>query len=398
MFDGTWLSPDDLSKACALDAVPGLRPHRVQSLRLIPSLLLSCWDRPTGAFSLGHTRTVIVLATDGIGWSAAERCWSPDLLAPLTSTFPSTSTAAWLTATTGVAPTIHGVPGPVYRARPEVLFNCVTDQAAGRITDWTAQDTAVEVDLPSHRTVFEELSDRGASVTALPGDLTTVPGRWADAVLRGATAVAPGGDWPALSRRPVQAVRSVVEDVDAVVAGRPGAGGRLVWAFVHLDPYIHRHGYDGSIDAALARLDQAARRWSRSGHTVVAHADHGLTRTRPTPAVDMMTAAGARALCRLPAGGAGRTRWWYPKPSHHGDVLAAVGAALGEDALVVPAGRLVDLGLVATDGVLLDRIGEVVAIALGDRFPLVDPADRYEHGSLTADEMLAPLAVWAPDH
>jgi hypothetical protein len=396
MFDGTWLSADDLINACALDAVPGLRPHRVQGLRLIPSLLLSCWDRPTIPFSLGSTRTVIVLATDGVGWRAAQRCWSPDLLVALTSTFPSTSTAAWLTATTGLAPTIHGVPGPVYRYGPDLLFNCVNDRAAGRVGDWAAVDTAIEVDIQPHRTVFDELSDRGVAVTALPGDLINVPGRWTDAVLRGATPIAPSGDWPALSQRPIEAVRGVVQDVDAVVSGHPSASSRLVWAFVHLDPYIHRHGYDDIIDASLTLLDDAARGWSRSGHTVVAHADHGLTRTQPTSTVDIMTADDARILCRLPDGGAGRTRWWYPKPARHDDVRAAVSAALGDDALVVPAGRLVELGLVAAGGVLLGRIGEVVAIGLGDRFPLLDPADRYEHGSLTEDEMLAPLAVWAP--
>jgi hypothetical protein len=42
------------------------------------------------------------------------------------------------------------------------------------------------------------------------------------------------------------------------------------------------------------------------------------------------------------------------------------------------------------------RIGEIVLIATGPDFPTPEPAVPYEHGSMTADEVLVPLAVWSP--
>jgi hypothetical protein len=31
-------------------------------------------------------------------------------------------------------------------------------------------------------------------------------------------------------------------------------------------------------------------------------------------------------------------------------------------------------------------------------FPAPDPATGFEHGSMTADEVLVPMAIWYPDH
>lgn len=115
------------------------------------------------------------------------------------------------------------------------------------------------------------------------------------------------------------------------------------------------------------------------------------------PASADWEAVGGPALCRLPVGGAGRVRWWYPRPGRVAEVRERFADMLGPDALVLTRDRLVDLGLVARNGALVDRLGEVVALAVGRRFPPIDPRDRYEHGSITEDEMLVPLGVWAPE-
>jgi hypothetical protein len=380
-----WLSAAELAAACRIGTV-GLRPHERQSLRAVPSLLTTSW----------HGDTLIVLAVDGIAWHAAAAHWTPDRLTPLTSTFPSTSTTAWLTSTTGLTPDRHGVPGVRYRGGAGLLFDCLTDTAAGRVGDWAADDPAGEVAIGPLPTIFDEAAARGAAATALPGDLATMPGRWTEALLRGARRTAPTGDWSTLRHAPVQAVRSVAGDVGRVLSA---GGPRLVWAFLHLDPYVHRHGYDAVIGAALAEIQAVAARWAAAGHTVVGYADHGATGTAAPATGTWETAwaaAGSPRLCRLPVGGAGRVRWWYPRPGRAGEVRERLAAALGPHALVLASDELADLGLAAAGGLVARRVGEVVALATGDRFPLLDPADRYEHGSITETEMLIPFAVWAP--
>ncbi len=61
---------------------------------------------------------------------------------------------------------------------------------------------------------------------------------------------------------------------------------------------------------------------------------------------------------------------------------------------MLSASDLVDLGLLPDAPGPLERVGEVVALALTERFPLEDPDMRYEHGSVHPDEMLVPLATW----
>jgi len=39
-------------------------------------------------------------------------------------------------------------------------------------------------------------------------------------------------------------------------------------------------------------------------------------------------------------------------------------------------------------------VGEVVIVALSNRFPVPDPEYVYEHGSICADEMTTGVAVW----
>lgn len=361
----------------------------------IPDLLASCWTTRSWPLQLGSAATLIVIPADGVSMAAAQQAWAPDELRELRSTFPSTSVAAWLTATTGLSPSLHGVPGPMFRLGENLLFSCLADAAAAHSTSWGPTDCAPELSPSPRLTIFERLVLQDAEPTVLLGDLVNFGGRWADALLSGARRVVPVDDWAVLRQQPEAAVQSVVRDVDrALAVARPNAS-RLIWAFAHLDPYVHRHGYDQQMLAALASLERACRRWAETGYLVVCHADHGLVRTvaREQLPPEWDSAAGPN-LCRLPPGGAGRVRWWYPHPGREAEVGALARAALGTDAAVLAATDLVDLGLIDPDSVLLQRVGEVVAIAVGERFPLVDPTDRYEHGSLTAEEMRTPLAIW----
>ena len=56
--------------------------------------------------------------------------------------------------------------------------------------------------------------------------------------------------------------------------------------------------------------------------------------------------------------------------------------------------ELADLGFVAAGSVGQRRLGEIVLIATGADFPVPDPEMAYEHGSMTAEEVLVPMAIW----
>lgn len=387
------MSDRELRDACRIGGISGLRPHSGQGLQAVPALVTDCWEEPDWPLAVGSAAKVILLAVDGIGWPHVEGIWHPSLLVPLTSTFPSTSVAAWLTSVTGRTVAEHRVPGVVYRQGADLLFNCLSDRAAGRGSDWAAEDAADEATVGGGTTLFETLSATGRTSVALPGDLVNTPGRWADSILRGAVLRPSTADWTVLRHRPAAAAATVVAEVDEAIAD-PAT--HLVWAFVHIDPHIHLHGYDAAVAAALGELEAAAARWADTGCTVVAHGDHGLTRSRPGPESPAWRELNGRRWCRLPPGGAGRVRWWYPRPEHGGELLARVRAAVGGSGFAGPATALEEFGLLARGGARQAGIGEVVAFALDESFPAFDPTCPYEHGSVTAEEMLTPLAVWGP--
>ena len=386
-------SVPSLIAECRRPGLPGIVPSARFSLAAVPELVLAELAR--------CRRGVVVLGVDGLSHAAAARCWPSAELTCLTSTFPSTSATAWLTALTGCGPRVHGVPGMVYRVGATMVYAVTGEGIAGE----PVVPAGAVVPQP---TVFERAGAAGARCLALGRELVHLPGTWAPALLRGTTRAAaartPGGpaavawtsaELAAQAADPGSLVDAVAAEVTAVLAGTGGSADgapTLLWVYVNADDYVHANGYDRRLLAALRRLDGAAREWAAGGWTVAAHSDHGQVPVRSDPA---LAQAWARVddprECELPGGGAGRVRWLHPRPGREDEVRARLADALG-DAAVVLAAR--DLDLPPGLRLPLDRVGAVVAIAASERFPLPNPELRYEHGGLDVEEMLIPLATW----
>jgi hypothetical protein len=327
---------------------------------------------------------VLVLALDGVGWEAGATAFRPDLLAPLTSVFPSTSVSAWLSALTGRPVSGHGVPGVTFR-EPATgrLYNCFDDP--GR----------PPAPAPATPGVFAELAARGVRCVVNQGELATWPAHWRGRLCAGAEVLPPAADWDRIRDDPPRTADAAITEFARAADVRPGPAGLLAWSWVNADDHVHRHGYTGVLRDALVRLDRAARAAADGGHTVLAFADHGLAPSRCPPELNRRWAAlTGPGWCDPPPGGAGRVRWCYPRPGRAGALATRLRDLLGDDGLVVGPRRLSELGLLPADPDLGVAVGEVGCLAIGDRFPVPDPGLPYEHGSVSPAEMLVPLAVW----
>jgi len=337
-------------------------------------------------------RGVIMLAVDGLSYDAALAAgWRTAELTSLASTFPSTSTTAWLTAMTGVGPAQHGVPGMVYRVPGR---GCLVYAVTGRVLAQGPADPGGDPGLViGHPTIFDRAVADGVQCRAVAREIAHLPGPWAQALLRGATVVpaAPAEMLTRHARDPALLVDAAMKEVDEQIGGqaRGQAGGvrrqpMLLWTYVNLDDYLHRHGYDERAVTAMAELGSRAARWAQAGWTVIGHSDHGQVRCAPDEnLVRAWSALDDPARRLLPAGGAGRVRWLYPAPGDEGEVGGRLAAALGSSARIV-----------ATDEALRDRVGPVIAIAADERFPVPDTSLSWEHGADSADETVVPLAIW----
>jgi hypothetical protein len=352
--------------------VEGLRP-----LRIVPEVVAETWRSAT---------TVVVLALDGINDSVARAAWSQTRVEALTSTFPTTSVTAWLTAATGLEAAEHGVLGVVYYL-PEArtCFHVFLDRGLE------------PVELPPHRitdapTFFERARDEGVRCLANPGELANWPSAWTDAIMRGAERVPSPTDWKALRHDPVAAADAAVRETEAAL----GRGPLLVWTFVNFDDYLHRRGYDEPVLEGLARLERAAVQWAAAGHAVVAYADHGLVESvGDEEARRAWVEATGPATCRCPPGGAGRVRWAYPHAAKADQLAEAVTAILDGRGIVTRREELIAMGLLGDTELVAERVGEVVAVATGRTSPLSDADAPFDHGSWERDELLVPLAIWS---
>ncbi|SEH01052.1 Type I phosphodiesterase / nucleotide pyrophosphatase [Nonomuraea solani] len=359
----------ELENRCRLPGGIGVAPSREQSLALIPGLLAE-----------GEWESAVVLAFDGLGYDHAAATLAPDRLTALTTTFPSTSVTAWATVLTGATVEEHGLAGVRFRAMEE-----------DRLVDCFAEGPAPGA---LGETVFERLSARGVRCSVNPGEMATWPAWWRSAVTRGATPLPPFTDWEKIRYTPEAIVRAVVEEVEAGLARR-GPGRSLVWSWINVDDCVHRSGPSAELDEALRRIGRFARRLAAEGHTVLALSDHGAVPSRCSPALAAgFAAVTGPGLCALPPGGAGRVRWCYPRPGRAAEVAARLAGLLGPDALVVTPDELAGMGLLTMEGTMPRALGEVVCLAVGAGFPVPDPEVAFEHGSVTAQEMIVPLAAW----
>lgn len=372
------------------------RSHHSQNIGLVASCLTGAYQGE-GLIGLGPRRSLAVIAVDGLGFEVAAAGLAPDVLIPLTTTFPSTTTTALMSSLTGSSPSEHGVIGVQY-LHPDGRhgYNSIT----GEVTD-PAEGEGRELPDGRGESAFITLRELGVPAFSLPGELARLPAAWQDRALAGAELLS--GSWP--GSVPVPATSNVRVIVDAVTGDLAAAldrqRGSLVWAYLNLDDHQHRHGPDRDIDQACRMLDSVARRLSRQGIAVLLYADHGCAASRPAAStMKAWRAAVPPGTCRLPAGGAGRVRWLYPRPGKAdwlaGRLRSALHSSSSLGAVVTSPAELARWGLVAEGSAGQARLGEVVLLARGQDFPVPDPALAYEHGSMTAEEILVPLAIWQP--
>jgi hypothetical protein len=364
---------------------PGLyRRHPEHNLGAVAAAIVAAYHN-AGPVRLGCDRSLAVIAVDGLGYGPASSALAPDVLMPLTSEFPTTTVACLLTSVTGRPADQHGFIGVQYlHADGLRIVNCHD----GSLTNPAGPAPARPTRTPRLPTVFDMLAEARVPATLLANELAALDEDVTDRLAHGASVSA---TLPPHGTGPPSLVAAFGAQVTARV--RPGT---VTWAYLDLDSYLHRHGFDRQARDAVAGLDRLARRLRDQGTAVLLFSDHGLTAScRSSGTVSAWREVASERWCRLPPGGAGRTRWLYPHPRCE-DRLTGMLAGRFAGAVVTHPHELADWGLVSEGSVGQRRLGEIVLLAHGADFPVPDATVCFEHGSMTADEVLVPLALWSP--
>lgn len=389
----TWLSPEALIAACETPIAGLLRSHPHQSIRRVRQLVAEWATQPSWPLGRRDDQGLVVIAVDALTYGFAERILSCDQLVCLTSSFPSTSVVSWLSSVTGAGPAQHGVAGPVaLRDGVDGVYNIIRGHAATFDGPIATNRPATPRPLRAQATLFDDLRDAGVPSVALIGDFLGICEGWIGSLVAGSLRRDPPRVLDNIRTNPKAMTSLAIEQIEAELGDH---GRQCVWAYVNLDEHIHFEGYDEALARVLEDLQRSARRWAARGYTVILYSDHGQIANECVPAhLAAFEALAGPHRCRLPAGGAGRVRWLYPKVGQEDDLLERLRDLLGAHAFVCRADEAPATGLVEQCG--LPGAGALVAIATDARFPVPDPKYRYEHGSATAEEMLVPFAIWGP--
>ena len=362
------------------------------------------WTAPLG----GPVKRVVMMLVDALGYqrfrflmdepgSAWAWLQQRGVLAPLTSVFPPTTSAALTSLSTGLAPGSHGMLGyELWLKEFGVTANMITlrPMAAGRETGALAdvgldQDSFVRAPI-----LARHLTAQGVDVHAfLPA---FIAGSGLSRLTLGRTTrhpfYTPSDLWPGL--------RQFLEST-------PGAR-QLVWAYWPMvDTLSHQYGPSAeSVErearafgdmlrqAFLEPLSAAAR----AGTLFVLLADHGQVDTPPRPEFDLRRHPDFLDRLHILPTGEHRATYLHCRPGQVEAAQAYVEQHWANDFIVLQQEAVMRSGLLGAplDPRTASRLGELLVLARRDAYlwwAADDNRMRGRHGSLTRDEMLVPLLM-----
>ena len=342
---------------------------------------------------------VCILVIDGLGWDLIERHPgdAPFLSEvakssgrPISTVFPSTTSASLASLGTGLPPGEHGLVGYTFAVPGH-------DRAMNSL-QWELYGIGPYLDLRTEfrpedfqpmPTVLERAGTAGVEIT-LVGPSAHVDSGLTRAILRGGRYV--GAD--ALDQLVEAVAKTLIRD------GRTNA-----YAYhPFLDTFGHLRGVSSNEwTEHLLSVDQAAQAiYERlpAGFALVVTADHGMVNLGPEDRIDVADAPELMAGVRLLAGEA-RARHVHAGPGAANDVLAVWRDTLGDRMWVAPKEEAIAAGWFGPK--VLDwvrpRIGDVIAAAFAATGVFqreVDPLQATlvgHHGSMTPVEQRVPFIL-----
>jgi hypothetical protein len=353
----------------------------------------------TNELELEPAQSVCLLLVDGLGWRALrEHSTDAPFLtslaagsAPITCGFPSTTAASVSTIGTGVPAGQHGIVGFSFAIPDGVLINALSWHSHGGGERVDLRDRFVPEDIQPRSTALERAAAAGVRVALAVPHVHRGSGL-TRAALR-------GGD--------IHGVHALGDLAGNALTAVSGSERTFCYAY-HGDLDLLGHVYGvGSLPwrLQLGHVDRLAATIADGlppGTQLVIIADHGMVTVPESSRLDFDTEPALQAGVRL-LGGEPRARYVYTEPGATDDVLAAWRELIGDRAWICTRDEAIAAGWFGpvVEDRIRNRIGDIIVAARTDlaivRSQVTPKLSRLigHHGSLTADEQLVPLLVFA---
>jgi hypothetical protein len=354
----------------------------------------------------GPVRRVVMMVVDALGYQTFRQllgqpgsAWhwlqQRGSLAPLTSIFPSTTTAAMTSLATGVPPGRHGMLGyELWLKEFGVTANMITLQpmAAGRVTGSLAEVGLDQDNFTRSPILAQHLLGQGVDVHAfLPAYIAG----------SGLTRMSLGR----VARHPFHAPSDLWPGIRQLLEATPNAR-QLVWAYWPMvDTLSHQYGPSAECVAREARafgemlreaLLEPLPAAARAGTLFVLLADHGQVDTPTVPEFNLKNHPGLLKLLHLLPTGENRAAYLHCRPGQVEAARAYIEQHWPNDFVVLAQDEVLQSGLLGKD---IDdrtpaRLGELLVLSRGQAYLWwASNDDRMlgRHGGLTREEMLVPF-------
>jgi hypothetical protein len=357
-------------------------------------------------------RRVILVIVDALGYLRLRRRMEvdPDLgvfrrlaetgrFFPLTSIFPSTTTAALSTFWTGRTPAEHGMLGyELYLREYGTLSNLISvspayERRRERLVAWGLEP---ENFLPVPD-LSEQLDPRGIDLRGLT---------FRGFISSGMSRIFRRGD----DKETMQGYTSAADmwtTLRHMLREKPKKGKELIIAYWGgIDGVAHARGPDtenwqAELRSVAFGLEREFLRplpaRSRDGTLLLLTADHGQAHAPPEQATLLIDHPSLRDLLTVPLSGESRATYLFARHGHAGGVRSYFDEHLPGKFALVESERALEAGLFGTGTPAPEtrfRIGDLLALARGGN--TLQRGDKKpkligRHGGLTPEEMLVPL-------
>jgi hypothetical protein len=407
-----WLAPA-APRLSDLEPAPPLAPNLLGD-----KAVTAAWQEWQARGPINH---VIVLLLDALGYdqlctmmsdgttpNLAAAAGAPDgFFIPLTTVFPSTTTAALTSAATAYPPADHGITATVvYMREIGSAVNLIGYRPYIAPTPTSYLDPQLDPDalLPIPN-VYRRLEEAGVAA-----EIVNAAALKGTSISRFTTAGSRAGQERYYGYvTPADGLARVRTRVTVQSAGRG-----FTYMYVStVDSTAHRYGpLADSNRAEMAALDFAIRRElfeplaGRTDTVLLLVADHGQRRSHNAHVAWLNRHPDLTRMVQAPLMGEGRAGYLYVKHGREGDVRAYLARYLAEEIQVVKKARAVELGLFGPPGRPLgpecdDRTGDLLLLPRGDwlvrqHVTTDEPLPPYTgvHGGLTRAEMLIPFLAY----
>ncbi|MFN8476093.1 MAG: alkaline phosphatase family protein [Anaerolineae bacterium] len=361
----------------------------------------------------GRVRRVVLVILDALGYMALSEAMAADetlafhrvaragMLSPLTSVFPSTTTAATTSFSTGRAPVEHGMLGyelflrEFSRTANMILLSAHRARRAGELEALGLNyDTFIPVPSVAQRLATEGIPTH----VLLPSDIRD--SGLSRLQYRGANIhsyYTPADMWVGLRH--------------LLIAGPREAYISVYWPGV--DTIAHRRGPDTEMHAAEVRslayslgreLLDGLPSGARSKTLLVISADHGQVRSRPEDIVDIAHHPGLAQRLQFDPTGEARTAYLFARQGEKSPLLGYLRDNLAKQFAAWDSDAAFASGIFGTGEPMAEarsRMGDIVLAARktyslhAEGVHLLPDKMPGRHGSLSPAEMLTP---WLAAH